>query len=374
MTGLQIPFFGLRRQYHNLRQEILDATDGVLRSGQVMNGNHTVEFEHWLAKHNSVAYAVTCHSGTQALEIMARYYRDTYVKTEAPRVAIPTLTYPATVNAFLSAGWSVQLVDTDDHGIMDVSAVDPSGVDAMVLIGLYGIAIDPGMVGRSWMSRLAFKNVLILEDAAQHWLSASGRRLGAAAAVSFDPTKNLNNYGNGGALVTDDSALMYHAQSYRDNGKPDHASIGTNSRVSEVDAAQMMIKTKYLDQWQLRRRDIARYWITKFQASPIKCLIDHHNISEHCVHKFVINIDHRDQVRQLLVNRHVETRVHYERPCHELSAFRDLPGPNILSKASALSRRVLSLPIYPELTDLEVEYVADQVLDCVNNPGCSNNA
>ncbi len=75
MNGLQIPFTGLKKQYNNLRQEILDATDEVLRSGQLMNGNYTAELEHWLAKRNRVGYAVTCHSGTQALEIIARHCR-----------------------------------------------------------------------------------------------------------------------------------------------------------------------------------------------------------------------------------------------------------------------------------------------------------
>ena len=99
-TGLTIPFTGLRKQYNNLRNEILDATDEVLRSGVLMNGNYTAEFENWLAKKNGVSYAVTCHSGTQALEILASFYREhdlNFVKP--PTVIVPALTYPATANA-----------------------------------------------------------------------------------------------------------------------------------------------------------------------------------------------------------------------------------------------------------------------------------
>jgi len=104
-TGLTIPFTGLKKQYNNLRTEILDVTDTVLRSGVLMSGNYTAEFENWLAKKNHVSYAVTCHSGTQALEILASFYRDldlAFVKP--PTVIVPALTYPATVNAFSRAG------------------------------------------------------------------------------------------------------------------------------------------------------------------------------------------------------------------------------------------------------------------------------
>lgn len=370
--GLKIPFVGLRKQYHNLRQEILDATDGVLRSGQIMSGNWTAEFENWLAHRNNVRYAVTCHSGTQALEIMARYFRQN--RLLQPHVLISSMTYPATINAFVSAGWAVHLADTDDHGILDLDRCDPSVIDAMVLIGLYGSSVIPWLAGRNWIARLGFNKMLILEDAAQHWLSAGGQRVGSAAAISFDPTKNLANYGNGGALVTNDSDLAHWARSMRDNGKPDHRDIGTNSRISEVDAAQLMIKSRYLDAWQQRRKDIASFWINRFRSAPIRCLIGSNDLDQHAVQKFVVDVNQRDQIRQSLAQRHIETRVHYERPCHELPAFRDLPGPDILSRASALSRRVLSLPIYPELTDLEVEYIADQVMTCVGISGCNTNA
>lgn len=368
--GLKIPFLGLRKQYNNLRQEILDATDEVLRSGQVMSGNWTAEFENWLARRNNVRYAVTCHSGTQALEIMAQFYRNQ--RLLQPHVLIASMTYPATVNAFVSAGWAVHLADTDDHGILDLVRCDPTVIDAIVLIGLYGAAVTPWLEGRNWIARLGFNKLLILEDAAQHWLSAGGQRVGSAAAISFDPSKNLANYANGGAVVTNDSDFAHWARSARDNGKPDHRITGTNSRISEVDAAQLLIKSRYLETWQQRRRDIAAFWINRFRTAPIRCLIGSADLEHHAMQKFVIDIDHRDQVRQSLTQRHIETRIHYERPCHELPVFHELPGPNLLSRASALSRRVLSLPIYPELTDLEVEYIADQVLDCVTSSGCNN--
>ena len=133
--------------------------------------------------------------------------------------------------------------------------------------------------------------------------------------------------------------------------------------MSEIECAQMLVKTQHLDAWQERRRAIAQYWITRLKNTPIRSLINSNNFETHCYHKFVIDIDNRDILARNLAIKGIETRVHYKEPIHELSAYSDYAGPDILSVASSLSRRVLSLPIYPELTDLEVEYIIDSVID-----------
>jgi dTDP-4-amino-4,6-dideoxygalactose transaminase len=362
MSGLTIPFTGLKKQYNNLRTEILEATDEVLRSGQLMNGNYTAEFENWLAKKNSSKYAITCHSGTHALEIIASYYANYSVIP--PRVVMPSMTYAATANAFMRAGWDIYFVDTDSYGIIDPELIpNDLSYQAIVMIGLYGASIK-NLSDRRWPLRSVSNNVIWIEDAAQHWLSSNGIRFGNAAAISFDPMKNLACYGNGGAVVTNDIDLLEYARAWRDNGKSNHEHVGTNSRMSEIDCAQMIVKTRYIDSWQERRRDIAAYWIERLNKSKIRCLIDSKNFNDHCFHKFVIDLDQRDIVKQNLALKKIETRVHYQYPLHEMGVFRQWPGPDILSRASALSRRVLSLPIYSELTDLEVDYVIDSVLDC----------
>lgn len=355
MSGLKIPFTGLKKQYNNLRTEILDVTDEVLRSGQLMEGNYTLEFENWLAKRNASKYAVTCHSGTQALEIIAEFYR-LNSGVNPPRVVIPSMTYVATGNAFIRAGWEVYIADTDYHGLLDKQKVpNDLSVQATVLVGLYGSAVKDD---HFWATDL------IIEDGAQHWLSNNCNRVGNATAISFDPMKNLNCYGNGGAIVTDDLDLLEYARGWRNNGKPLYQDTGTNSRMSEVDCAQMMVKTRHIDAWQERRESIARYWVGRLQSTPIRSLIDKTNISTHCFHKFVIDVDQRDILQKNLAIAGIETRIHYKEPLHELPVFSNYAGPDILSVASALSRRVLSLPIYPEMTDLEVEYVIDRVIDC----------
>jgi dTDP-4-amino-4,6-dideoxygalactose transaminase len=354
MNGLKIPFTGLKKQYNNLRTEILDATDEVLRSGQLMAGNYTAEFENWLAKRNHSKYAVTCHSGSQALEIIAEFYR-MQTSVVPPKVVVPAMTYVATANAFIRAGWTVHIADTDYHGLLDKKKIpEDLSIQATVLVGLYGAAVN---ADRFWATDL------IIEDGAQHWLSNNCTRIGNATAVSFDPMKNLNAYGNGGAVVTDDIDLLEFAREWANNGKPKHTTIGTNSRMSETESAQMMVKTRYIDAWQARRKNIALYWLGRLKNTKIRSLIDTGNFETHCCHKFVIDVDNRDILARNLTIKGIETRVHYREPLHELPAYADYSGPDILSVASALSRRVLSLPIYPELTDLEVEYIIDSVID-----------
>ena len=354
--GLQIPFTGLKKQYNNLRTEILDVTDEVLRSGQLMGANYTAEFENWLAHRNHTKYAVTVHSGTQALEVIAAYYLQKTTK-DIPTVAVPAFTYVATANAFARAGWNLVIVDTDKYGIMSNKQIpDDGSIDARVLVGLYGAEVN---ADRFWATDL------VIEDGAQHWLANNSQRIGNACAISFDPMKNLNAYGNGGAVVTDDFDLLQFAREWRNNGKPSMSFMGTNSRMSEIDCAQMMVKTKYIDQWQDRRQAIAKYWMMRLRGTGARCLIDNSNLDRHAVHKFVIEIDNRDIVAKNLALKHIETRVHYKEPLHELELFSKYTGPDILSVASALSRRVLSIPIYPELSDLEVEYIIDSLTDCV---------
>jgi len=359
MNPVNVPFFGVDRQYSNLREEILDATDRVLRSGQVMSGNNTAEFETWLARRNACKYAITLHSGTNALEILAQYYL-TYLEITdnpaSPTVAIPTVTFPATANAFVKAGWNVSLLDSDNYGLCRLG--ENPVFDLYVIVGIYGHGVDD-LYDDAWIGA---HNVV--EDGAQHWLASNCQRY-SNTAISFDPTKNLGNYGNGGAIVTNDLHLYDFARRWRNHGKGSATTdIGSNSRMSEVDCAQMLVKTQYIDKWQTRRGDIARYWMERLNEAGIRTLIDRKNFDNHCYHKFVIEVDNRNQLMDRLKYRGIETRIHYQTPLHEMHCFANTTKPDLFANASALCRRVLSLPIYPELTDLEIEYIADSVIDC----------
>ena len=361
-TGLTIPFTGLKRQYSNLREEILSATDAVFRSGQLMNGPYTAQFESWLAKKNKTSYAVTVHSGTSALELLAEYFKDLFVTT--PRVLIPAFTFAATANAFIRAGWDVHFVDTDANGVIDLNKIPDIEYQAVVLVGLYGASITHLAETRIW-AEWTYKNVIVIEDAAQHWLADNCDRI-SVSAISFDPMKNLPCYGNGGAILMNGRPeLADYAKKWRQNGSLPNQAVGSNSRMSELDCSLMMVKSQYIDQWQDRRRKISTYWTYRLKDSPARCLTGNW-MSRHAFHKFVIDVDNRDRLRLQLEERKIETKIHYMQPLHEISAYSQFPGPDILSCSSALARRVISLPIYPELTDSEVEYIIDQVLCCVS--------
>ena len=357
---MTIPFTGIQRQYRDLRQEILDITDRVLSTGQVMDSTYTWKFEDWLAQKNHVKYAATCHSGTQALELIASYHRQVGYRDVTPTVLIPAMTYIATANAWIKAGWKIHIVDTDGYGLIDPKKVSRNQIfHAVCSVGLYGAAYN------RWFPNEG--NYAMIEDGAQHWLANDCRRHGAACAISFDPTKNFANYGNGGAIVTNDRELLDFARDWCTNGKGGgDAEFVTNSRMSEVDCAQMMVKAGYLNDWQARREKIARYWMERFADAPVRCLIDSTNVDKHCFHKFVIDINNRDSVKNQLEVAGIATKIHYTRPLHEEPRYINTPGPDMMSAASSLARRGLSLPIYPELTDSEVEFIADQVISCVS--------
>ena len=315
---MKIPFTGLQKQYNRLRAEVLDTIDIVLRSGQLMDGNYTQEFEFWLAKRNHNDHAITVASGTQALEALASYYYK-LLNLHRPQVIIPNLTFRATANAWVNAGWEVVVADTDNHGMLDINSIPKHHANnmAVCLVGLYGNSLK-NYRAKKFKDLVAEHDWILVEDAAQHWLSWNSKRI-APSAISFDPTKNLANYGNGGAVITDSKGIDTFVRNYRSNGKHDNTG-GTNSRMSEIDYAK-----------------------------------------EHCFHKFVIDADKgRGSLQQCLREVGIDTKVHYQYGINEIGSFQGVQP--LLAASTSLSRRVLSLPIYPELTDLEVEYVIDQVI------------
>ncbi len=339
---MNISHFGLKRQYQNLKDELLDATHRALKDGQLVNGHYTRSFEEWLKYRTKTKYAVTVHSGTQALEIITKYK-----KRDNQSVNLTNITYPATLNAFLQEGYNVSLKDTDKYGILKYDNYK----ELICIVGLYGM--------QPWhQSRIESANSVIV-DGAQHWLVADGH-VGCGMAISFDPTKNLPSSGNGGAIVTNDEKLYLFAARYRDNFKPYFDDVGTNSKMSEQDCAQILVRTKYIDKWQQRRKAIAEYWIENFKDLPFNCLAD--TEVPHAYQKFVIYASDRNSLHTHMITSGIDTKVHYEYVLGDLPTAKNLSKPDMISTSVMLSRGVLSLPIYPELTDNEVEYITNEII------------
>ena len=362
MIGYRIPHFGLKRQTQQIKTQLLDASEKALVSGCWNDGPFAEEFQEWLKIKTKTQYAVLCHSGTQALEIIAKhevssmpendpYASWAYDKEAYRTIRVPNLTYPATLNAFLNAGMNVELCDVDSNGIM-VKNTDSENPKLECYVGLYGHPVPK--------DRFEYPAII---DGAQHWLVADGD-IGLGMAISFDPTKNLPSSGNGGAIVTNDKALYDFAIRYRDNGKPEHYDPGTNSKMSEQDCAQILVRTKYLDYWQTRRKKIREYYLERFEKlEQISCFSA--GCERHADQKFVLRVDPniRDELHLYLSNySNIDTKMHYDYVLSDLNVSgRCVKKPDILSASHVLSKSVLSLPIYPELTDNEVVYIADSV-------------
>jgi dTDP-4-amino-4,6-dideoxygalactose transaminase len=356
MNGLQIPHFGLKRQFKNLKDELLQATIDSLKDGQLVGGHFTRSFEEWLKHRCGTKYAVTVHSGTQALEIIARYKKQIHHNTMVgnPKIRIPNLTYPATLNAFVTAGWDIELADTDKYGILKFEKIGTAGVYDC-LVGLYGM--------QPWDFARIETSYGIIVDGAQHWLECHGQ-VGSGMAISFDPTKNLNASGNGGAIATNDEHLYLYACKYKDNFKPYFESEGTNSKMSELDCAHLLVRAKYITEWQERRKKISNYWNESFKQLPINCLSD--TTIPHAHQKYVIYCSDRNSLHTHLILNGIQTKISYEYVLGDLPSTKELEKPDLLSTSVMLSRGVLGLPIYPELTDSEIEYTKDKVIEFFN--------
>jgi len=364
----KIPFFGVDRQYQNLREEILDATDQVYSSGKTLDGRFTEQFERTVAKMTERKYACAVGSCTQALIFSLRAIEDFGV---THKVLIPAQSFVATINAVLEAGYDPVFCDVDSStGLLDLNKIPVTAdeISAIMYVNLFGNVLDQDRL-ISYMEIFSERKIPVIEDAAQsfgaYYQGVPSGKLGDISCLSFDPTKNLNNYGSGGMILTDDPAIWELVADMRDNGKAnEHIASGTNSKMSEADCAQMLVKLKYFDSWQKRRTEIANYYTEELDGWVSIPTVDM-NV-EHAWSKYVIHSDSRSTLHVALGNVGVETRINYATPLHLQPVsyqfdFGRYDRTDILDGAEQFSRTCLSLPIYPELEDYEIEYVVDAV-------------
>jgi dTDP-4-amino-4,6-dideoxygalactose transaminase len=248
---------------------------------------------------------------------------------------------------------------------MDLNQVDIHGDDVglILYVNLYGNVIDYDKL--KLMTDFFADGVHIIEDAAQSfgafYKGIPSGNLGMVSCLSFDPTKNLPNYGSGGMLLTDDHDVASFARNFKDNGKDsEHRMLGTNSKMSEVDCAQMIVKLKYFDGWQKRRTDIAAYY-SEHLAGVTKVPIYSSDVIPSW-HKYVIrSIDQMPLQKFLKLNCNIETKIHYKEILPAMAIFNSEQRYEDFPNAKNLSTTSLSLPIYPEMTDAEVECVVESI-------------
>ena len=361
----KIPFFGVDRQYKDLRDEIIDAVDEVYLTGQVLDGPNTVAFEQEIARRCNREYAVAVNSCTQGLI----FAQQVCLPAES-RVLIPTLSFAATINSVLYAKHTPVFCDTDNNALIDLETMDMAltgaGVNCIMYANLFGHCVDYDRM--RVQTEFFNEDIFVIEDAAQSfgakYKGIPSGKLGDVSVLSFDPTKNLNNYGSGGMVLTDSFAIYEDLMDLRDNGKKmHHQAFGTNSKMSEADCSAMLIKLSYFDLWQKRRQKIAEYYTAEL-SEYVDVALPGADV-ESAWSKFVIRLSERHALKERLAMAGIETKFHYDKPLFELHVGFDYIdyARELFRESTAFSRECLSLPIYPELSDSEVTRVIEVIED-----------
>lgn len=361
MSRIKVSFLDLKRHYFKYREEIDEAVRGVLESGWYILGNKLEGFEKEFSGYCGAGYGVGVASGTEAIQIALLACGVGFGK----EVVTVSNTCVPTVAAVEAAGARAILVDIDP----ETYTIDPCLIEgritektrAIVVVHLYGQCanMDP-------ILDLAKKYGLkVIEDCAQaHGAEYKSKRagtLGDAAAFSFYPTKNLGAFGDAGMVVTNDSEIAEKARMLRNYGQKEryeHLIKGINSRADELQAAVLTVKLPYLDSWNERRREIAGYYIEALSACDVVLPVEGHE-RKHAYHLFVIRVEERERFADGMLRCGVETSVHYPTPVHLQPAYSEYREQDrFLKVTEAQAGHLVSLPLYPELTDGEVEHVA----------------
>ena len=301
MNGLKIPYINIQKQYKTIRDEILNAQDLVYSSGNMLSGKYTKQFESEMAIRCNRKYALTVNSCTQAL-----IFANIIVGNDSS-VLMPAVSFIATLNSALMTNRTVHFNDVDNQGLFDFNNPSANPFKTLIFVDLYGNVVDQAKLN-SFVSN--FNDITVIEDAAQSfgasWCGKPAGSFGDISCLSFDPMKNLPNYGSGGMLLTDNESSYRMALNLRDNGKLDKYIIpGTNSKMSESDCASMLIKLKYFDSWQRRRINIANYY-----NEMLSNYVDIPQISPNVIpswHKYVIQTTEQIPLKNYLSENGIET-------------------------------------------------------------------
>ena len=363
----RVPFLELSRQVTALRDELDAAIAAVLDSGRFVGGEAVERFEHEFAEWCGAPHAVGVASGTDALTLALQAVG---VGAGDEVITVANTCVP-TVVGIEQTGAIPVLVDASRESM----TIDPERVAeaigprtrAVVPVHLYGRCadIDP-------LLDLAREHgIKVVEDCAQaHGATYRGQRagtMGDAAAFSFYPTKNLGALGDGGAVVTASEDVASTARQLRSYGeRRQYDSVrngGRNSRLDTLQAAMLSVKLGHLDEWNTRRREIASRYDEALVATGISAP-GRPADGEHVYHLYVIAHSDRDAFRARLADSGVETLVHYPRAIHQHPGYSQLRGGGSLETSEYLASSVVSLPLYPELTDDEVAIVSGAVSAC----------
>ena len=359
-----IPLVDLQAQYRSIRDEIDAAVLGVLDSAQFVLGPEVTAFEREFAAYCGAPEAVAVNSGTSALHLALLAAG---VGPGDEVITVP-FTFVATVSAIVYTGATPVFVDVDpDYLTMDPAAVEAAitpRTKAIVPVHLYGQPADMEPI----LATARRHRLVVIEDAAQaHGAEYRGRRAGSMgdiAAFSFYPGKNLGAYGEGGAVVTGNAEYARTIRALRDWGserKYEHRLKGFNYRMDGIQGAILRVKLRYLERWTEARRSRAALYDRLLAGADVATPRVRADV-RHVYHVYTLRTRARDRYLDALKAHGIGAAIHYPVPVHLQPAHADLGhGPGDFPHAERAASEVLSLPMFPELTDAQVEVIATAV-------------
>jgi dTDP-4-amino-4,6-dideoxygalactose transaminase len=362
---MRVPLVDLKTQYQGIKEEILAEISQTFDGMQLFLGKNVQAVEAGFAAYCGTAYAIGVGSGTDALHIALRACNI----GPGDEVITVSNTFIATVEAIVLTGARPVFVDIDPV----TQNMDPTKVKkainprtkAILPVHLFGQTADMDPILA--LAR-EYKLKVIEDDCQAHGAEYKGKRAGALGHVgcfSFYCTKNLGAYGEGGIITTSDPEIANKCRLIRDHGQSPkyfHSIIGINGRLDEVQAAILKVKMPHLDKWIEERRRLARLYDLNLPSSIIKP--KEMPWAKHVYYVYVIRTDRRDELKNFLEGKGVSTGIHYPVPIHKQEAWRSIGGADFkLPLTDKITGEILSLPMYPELKNEEVEYICSAVTE-----------
>ncbi len=361
---MDVPFIDLAAMTGEVRAAVSDAWRGLLDSNRFIGGEAVDRFESEWAAYCGTTQAIGMANGTDAIQLTLRALGI----AEGDEVIVPANSFVATAEAVVLAGATPRFADVDPATLLlnadALTAALTNRTRAVIVVHLYGQMVDMDAIGR--VAERA--GIAVIEDAAQAhgatWRGRSAGSVGIAGCFSFYPGKNLGAFGDAGAVVTSDAALAARLRSLRDHGRAggshyDHAYLGTNSRLDALQAVVLSAKLARLDDWNDARRAIAARYRAATAPTTID-LVEEAPDARGVYHLAVVRVPQRDRVRQWLDERGIATGIHYPTPIHWLAPYQHLAHAS-LPVAEQAAAEVLSLPMFPHMTEEQIGHVCRAV-------------
>ncbi len=363
---MQIPILDLKVQYDTCRDEVVRAITGVCESQTFALGPAVAQFEQKIAAYCGCKHAIGVSSGTDALLVSLMALEI----APGDEVITTPFSFFATAGSIARLGAKPVFVDVDP----DSFNIDPDQIEQRITEktkAIIPVHVFGQMAQMKPITEIARRhNLAVIEDAAQA-IGASQNatkagNLGDYGCFSFYPSKNLSAFGDGGLVVTNSDALADKIKILRNHGQNPpyfYRIIGGNFRLDSIQAAVLAVKLNYLDQWNQKRRRHAGLYDKIFAGSPLKPpKVEPNNLSIY--HQYTVTAPDRDQLQKFLTENEIGSAIFYPKPLHLQECFADLDyREGDLPVAEELCTEVLSLPIYPELTAEQVEYVGKTALE-----------